>query len=73
MEELIRTIKLNCGRDTWRDQGGVTSSITAFDGRLYVTTNVAVHEQIEYLLKLMAARRGRIWRGPRQEFNRRGR
>ena len=63
--ELIQAIKTTCGRDTWRDQGGRTSSLAAFDGRLYITTNPAVHEQIAHLLKLMRSPDGNVPASPR--------
>jgi hypothetical protein len=53
VQSLIAAIQANCGRDTWRDRGGKTSSIAYFDGKLYITTKLAVHDQIEHLLALM--------------------
>jgi len=53
VQALIEAIEANCGRDTWRDHGGKTSSVAFFEGRLYVTTKPAVHEQIERLLAMM--------------------
>jgi hypothetical protein len=50
---LIEAIQANCGRDTWRDRGGRTSSIAYFEGKLYITTRPAIHDQIERLLTLM--------------------
>jgi hypothetical protein len=50
---LIAAIQTNCGRQTWRGQGGKTSTIAFFDGKLYVTTKPPVHDQIENLLKLI--------------------
>jgi hypothetical protein len=53
MDALINTMETTCGRDTWRDRGGKTSSVAAFDGKLYVTTNAIVQQQVEQLLALM--------------------
>ena len=53
LDDLINTIETTCGRDTWRDRGGQTSSIAPFEGKLYVTTTPAVHRQIEALLAMM--------------------
>jgi hypothetical protein len=50
---LIAAVQASCGRDTWRGQGGKTSTIAFFDGKLYITTKPPVHDQIENLLKLM--------------------
>lgn len=53
MDNLINAIQATCGRDTWRGNGGKSSSIAAFEGKIFVTTNSAVHQQIEQLLALM--------------------
>jgi hypothetical protein len=53
LEDLIVAIQTTCGRDTWRDRGGSTSSIAHFDGKLLVTTTPAVHKQIDDLLAMM--------------------
>jgi hypothetical protein len=50
---LINTIETSCGRDTWRDRGGKSSSVAFFQGKLYITANSAVQEQVEKLLAMM--------------------
>jgi hypothetical protein len=52
-DELLAVIQSACGRDTWRGQGGRTSSAAYFNNKLYVTTTPAVHEQVERLLGVM--------------------
>jgi hypothetical protein len=53
MDGLINAIQTTCGRDTWRGLGGKSSSIAAFEGKIFVTANGAVQQQIERLLALM--------------------
>lgn len=50
---LLNAIKANCGRGTWRDDGGTACSGAYFDGKLYITAPSGVHEEIDHLLKLM--------------------
>jgi hypothetical protein len=50
---LLKAIETNCGRGTWREDGGTECSAAYFDGRLYVTAPPGVHEEIDHLLKLM--------------------
>jgi hypothetical protein len=50
---LLNAIQANCGRGTWRDDGGTACSGAYFDGRLYITAPPGVHEEIDHLLQLM--------------------
>ncbi|HVT80499.1 MAG TPA: hypothetical protein VHM90_07570, partial [Phycisphaerae bacterium] len=52
MDLLINTIETTCGRGTWRNREGKSSSIAAFDGKLFIRTNAAVHQQIDELLTM---------------------
>jgi hypothetical protein len=56
MKQLKDVIETTCGRETWRDRGGKSSSISDFDGKLYVNASPIVHQQIETLLALMRTR-----------------
>ena len=53
VKSLMHVIEESCGRATWREHGGKSSSMEYFDGRLYVTTRREVHDQIRELLAVM--------------------
>jgi hypothetical protein len=53
VKALIVAIEANCGRDTWREMGGKTSSVAYFDGKLFITTRPSIHDQIARFLALM--------------------
>jgi hypothetical protein len=62
MDQLIDAIQATCGRDTWRELSGMarvkkgsiwsgkSSTLVAFEGKLFVTASPAVQRQIETFL-----------------------